>query len=91
MEQQHVAAGQEQWEYHIEFIQTRTVSGVLTPMHQAQLNQFGADGWELVAAIQGYYSTQSDMHGQQGAQGVSLVFKRRLRGGQELTSGERSS
>ncbi len=80
MEQHQTDAGRERWEYHIAFAPTRPVSGVLTPAYQAQLDQFGADGWELVAVMQGYYSTQSDMHGQHGAQGVSLVFKRRLHG-----------
>ncbi len=70
MEQQQTAGARERWEYHIEFVPTRPVSGVLTPAHQAQLDQFGADGWELVAVMQGY--------GQEGAQGMSLVFKRRV-------------
>lgn len=73
------AAQGPQWQYRVEFIPLPGVGGilgVLNPTHQGRIDALGADGWELVSVMQGVYGADSDEHGQRGAWGVSLVFKK---------------
>jgi hypothetical protein len=58
----------DRWEYKI--INIRSENYRLDPAYEAQLNELGSDGWELVAITAINFKTGATDH-------IGMVFKRR--------------